>query len=189
MTAVLLILKSYWQYIAIAAAVVLLGFYFHHKWYNAGVMHERASWEAKVQAQQARAARAQVELESNNRNAARAADNAIASRAKVITREKKIIVDNSAQWRQRLADSVPSADSTCNPVVSVATQCIDDAAATRAYAVGVHDAAEANADQVDQLLDHIERSCKTWAKENGITQECPNYGAAERINAVEAKRQ
>jgi len=188
-TALLLLFKSYWQYLAIAAAVVAAGFFLHHRWYNQGVIHERGVWDVKVMAQQARAARAQTELESNNRNAARSADNAIAKRVKVVTREKQIAASATADWRLRLANSVPSANSTCDPVVSIATQCIDDAATTRSYAVDTYDASEANADQVDQLLNHIEQACKTWSKENGVKQECPSYGADERIKATEIRRQ
>ena len=178
-----------WYLIAGAAALALLtaaGFKIHHNGYVKGEQHERTAWEDKVKVQQSRAARAQIELEQNNRYLARLAETAITNRQKVITHERTLATTDSTAMRSELhtvVDLVRDTANTCDPIVSVANKCIDTAAETRSYAVGAFEAADANADQVDALLAWIETACKTWNKENHVTGDCPDTGAEVRIKA------
>lgn len=181
-----------WYLIAGAAALALLttaGFKIHHDGYVKGEQHERTAWEEKVKVQQVRAARAQTELEQNNRYLARLAEIAITNRQKVVTHERTLATNDSASMRNELhaaVDSVRRTTGTCDAVISAANKCVDVASQTRDYAVGAFEAADTNADQVDALLAWIEAACKTWNKENHVTSECIDTGAEARIKAKAA---
>lgn len=195
MAAIKLFFATYrlWVYLA-GIAVVIGGLWWgYNHVLHKGELKERAVWEARVVAQQVRQTRLETELQINNRYLARLAEQAITNRAKVVTREKQIAADHTQRMRDALADvqrlrdafdlRVPGDSGACEPIVSFANQCIDTATETRAYAIEAFDAAEANGDQVDELLLYIESTCKRWNKELRVTGGCPDYGAEARIKA------
>ena len=188
MNIALALLKDYWKPLAGAAVLALASWLLWHKGVTHGERVERERWEARVEAQKQRAARAQTELEITNRNIARAADNAIDARMRRVLDETQKAVAVDTEWRRRLRSlsGVPSNGGTCEPAVSLATECVDYAAKARDAAVRGFDAAESNADQVDGLLQHIEQSCQVIARETKNGQVCPDYGATRRQQAREA---
>jgi len=183
MTAISLFFNTYRMYAMLALGVILAGLlaWFTHAVYARGEAHNEAKWQARVQEQQVRAMRAQTELEQTNRYLLRQADQVLANRDKVIKREQNIADLTIQRMRAQLADSVPRDSGACEPVVSVATQCIDSAAETSQYAIGAYEAADANADQVDGLLQWVEAACKTWNKDLKLAGDCPDTGAAARL--------